>query len=227
MRRTRRAGGSARITRTPYDLRASRLSRMATTPRSARERMRRPTPCLSCKVAVGSMRSLNQSWPSRFMRATRVETTGSSGTVNGMRSITTSDRASPTTSTPSQKLLVPKSTAAPVVAHGVGLAEEGDAVHVVAQAGGVRGIGRIRGGAGVGLPGLIHQRVTAEELHRGGVVGARLQVLQAGLGIGVLPGEAERRADAAGAGAQLAVGVIRERRHGLARAVEQAACAAQ
>ena len=40
----------------------------------------------------------------------RAAVSGSSGTANGMRSITTSDSASPGTSTPSQKLCVASST---------------------------------------------------------------------------------------------------------------------
>ena len=65
---------------------------------------------------------MNAFLPSAFILSMRAASTGSSGGANGSLSITTSDKASPRTSTPSQKLLVATSSANQcqycVVAHG-------------------------------------------------------------------------------------------------------------
>ena len=79
-------------------------------PWSPRWRMRRPKPCLSDSAARGSWYDPNGSPPSSRMRSMRAAVSGSSGTAKGIRSITTSDSASPGTSTPSQKLCVASST---------------------------------------------------------------------------------------------------------------------
>src|SRR5712664_625986 len=51
--------------------------------------------------------------PSRSSDSSRAASTGSSGGANGSLSMTTSDNASPRTSTPSQKLALPRRTALP------------------------------------------------------------------------------------------------------------------
>src|SRR4029079_18987280 len=97
------SGGRLAISVAPYVLRATRPSSTATMPRSVRVRIRRPNPCLSASAARGSWKSPNGSPPSSRMRSMRAAVSGSSGTANGIRSMTTSDNASPRTSTPSQK----------------------------------------------------------------------------------------------------------------------------
>ena len=62
-------------------------------------------------MASGTWKSANPSPPRATMASTLAATTGSPGDANGRRSTITQLRASPTTSTPCQKLDVPSSTA--------------------------------------------------------------------------------------------------------------------
>ena len=76
-------------------------------------RISRPTPCFSAIAACGIWNSKNGLSPARFMWSMRALVTGSPGEPNGSLSMITQESASPRTSTPSQKLEVPSSTALP------------------------------------------------------------------------------------------------------------------
>ena len=79
-------------------------------PVSSRLRIRRPKPWRSCRIAVGTEYSPNQSPPSAAIRSQRAWTSGSSGGANGSLSITSSESDSPGTSTPCQNVAVATST---------------------------------------------------------------------------------------------------------------------
>src|SRR3569623_1630171 len=97
----------------PYGLVVRRGSHYIKTPRSSPSRISRPTPCFSAIAACGNCESRNGSPPRRRSASSRACKTGSPGDANGSLSMITTDSASPRTSTPSQKLLVPSSTALP------------------------------------------------------------------------------------------------------------------
>jgi hypothetical protein len=86
---------------------------MASTPRSVSVRINRPAPCFKLIAACGTCHAMNGLPPSARRRSRRAASNGSSGGANGSLSITTSDSALPGTSTPSQKLALPSSTALP------------------------------------------------------------------------------------------------------------------
>ena len=86
---------------------------MTSMPLSPSERMRRPAPCLSVMTASGSVISSKGRLPEASTARLRAIITGSLGGAKGILSITTSESASPLTSTPSQKLIEPTSTALP------------------------------------------------------------------------------------------------------------------
>ncbi len=79
-------------------------------PRSVPLRMSRPNPCRSERAAAGTCSSEKPSRPCSASASSRACTTGSPGGAKGSLSMTTSESASPGTSTPSQKLWVAKST---------------------------------------------------------------------------------------------------------------------
>ena len=91
----------------------SRGSQIISTPRSVSVRISRPAPCFRLIAACGSCQSTNGLPPSLRSFSRRAASSGSSGGANGSLSMTTSDSASPGTSTPSQKLALPSSTALP------------------------------------------------------------------------------------------------------------------
>src|SRR5439155_13992984 len=70
----------------------------------------RPTPCRSFRIASGKEYSMNGSPPRSSTNSSFASINGWSGTANGSRVMITFERASPGTSTPIQKLSVPKST---------------------------------------------------------------------------------------------------------------------
>src|SRR3990172_4683603 len=90
----------------PYCLVSIRRSKMTTTPRSLLERMSRPKPCRNLSTASGTVYSSK----GRSNCSARAATIGSDGTSKGSLTMTSTESASPGTSTPSQKLLVPSST---------------------------------------------------------------------------------------------------------------------
>src|SRR5438132_2066459 len=97
------ARGRASRKALPYVRFAMRWSIRTTAPRSLCRRISRPKPCLRRKTASGSA-----SCPKGSARvALRASWSGSLGTRKGRRTITTQERASPGTSIPSQKLLLP------------------------------------------------------------------------------------------------------------------------
>ncbi len=80
-------------------------------PRSSRWRSSRPSPCSSVRIASGTCSDANGSPPRAVMASSRAATIGSPGEANGSLSMITQLSASPTTSTPCQKLEVANSTA--------------------------------------------------------------------------------------------------------------------
>jgi hypothetical protein len=103
--------GSASRKNDPYERVRQRGSARMTTPRSVARRTRRPTPWRKRSTASGRRTSRKPLPPSSSARSQRASTKGSSGTANGSLVTTSTSRASPGKSTPSQKLAVPRSTA--------------------------------------------------------------------------------------------------------------------
>ena len=100
-------GGSAARRNPPYRAVASRESSTATMPRSPAARISRPAPCAS-RTAAWVAETLIKPLPPAFATArVRAVISGSSGRGNGIRSITTSLQASPGTSTPCHRDMVP------------------------------------------------------------------------------------------------------------------------
>ena len=85
-----------------------RESKIATTPRSSIERIKRPVPCANIKAARGIEICIKPLPPPASTSAARADITGSSGRGKGMRSIATKMHAGPGTSTPCHKLKVPR-----------------------------------------------------------------------------------------------------------------------
>ncbi len=102
--RVRLNGGKLCQMRRPYGLSTRRVSQIISTPRSVSARMSRPAPCLSVMTAWGNWWTANGLNPFFASTSRRADSTGSSGGANGSLSMTTSESASPRTSTPSQKL---------------------------------------------------------------------------------------------------------------------------
>src|SRR5699024_9008229 len=99
-------GGNDWMKDEPYRFDIARLSRIAHTPRSSADRIRRPKPCLNLRTAKGNDSSMNDESYSSLL-ASKI---GSEGTANGNLVTTTMLSASPVTSTPSQKDNVPNTT---------------------------------------------------------------------------------------------------------------------
>lgn len=72
--------------------------------------MSRPNPCLNLSTACGIVKVLKSFSPRDRISSRRASWMGSEGTRNGSRVKMTHSSARPFTSTPSQKLSVPKST---------------------------------------------------------------------------------------------------------------------
>ena len=79
-------------------------------PVSVLVRMRRPTPWRNFRMASGRENSPKELPPRASIASSRASMSGWSGTANGSRVMMTLLNASPGTSTPCQKLSVPKST---------------------------------------------------------------------------------------------------------------------
>src|SRR3569833_1914677 len=99
----------------PKGFDSRRGSHSINTPRSCTSRIKRPTPCFKVITACGNCASRKGSPPRLRNASSRACNTGSPGAANGSLSMITTDKASPRTSTPSQNLLVPSSTALPRV----------------------------------------------------------------------------------------------------------------
>ena len=99
--------GSARIKLAPYALLSTRLSRITTTPRSV---VAADQPAKALAKAQDRLRHRAYCAKGSSKVSLRAAKTGSEGTEKGRRTTTRQLSASPTTSTPSQKLRVPRST---------------------------------------------------------------------------------------------------------------------
>ena len=104
----RQSGGIEFKSIEPYRLVTIRESRIATTPRSSIDLINLPVPCANKSAALGNETSIKPEPPASSTSFARAEITGSSGLGNGIRSIATRVQDGPGTSTPCQRLKVPR-----------------------------------------------------------------------------------------------------------------------